>query len=123
MLSYMKYPERITEEIIDKGFIFPPQPGPFGYRLPAAEERKKGNNAKSRTSLNTFQAYTIPVDPNFLEDLNDFFQNSEEDILQPFENKCKENRGVKWYICIKVGFIRKITESEEEICDSHFRSV
>ncbi|GFY77356.1 uncharacterized protein TNIN_5301 [Trichonephila inaurata madagascariensis] len=32
-------------------------------------------------------------------------------------------KGIKWYVCVKVRFVRKTAETEEEKCESHFRSI
>ncbi|GFQ92282.1 uncharacterized protein TNCT_333901 [Trichonephila clavata] len=91
-----------------------PQLGPSGYQAPAAEERR--NNTISRACLNTFQTYTISTDSNFIKNLHGFLQNSKEEVIKIVENKSKEKKGVKWYICVKVRFIRKTVETEEEEC-------
>ncbi|GFY57561.1 uncharacterized protein TNIN_57891 [Trichonephila inaurata madagascariensis] len=98
-----------------------PQPGPSGYQAPAAEERR--NNTRSRACLNTFQTYTISTDSTFIKNLNGFLQNSKEEVVRIVENKSKEKKGIKWYVCVKVRFVRKTTETEEEICESHFQSI
>ncbi|GFY47335.1 uncharacterized protein TNIN_467921 [Trichonephila inaurata madagascariensis] len=97
-----------------------PQSGPSGYQAPAAEERR--NNTRSRACLNTFQTYTISTDSNFTKNLNGFLQNSKE-VIRIVENKSKEKKGIKWYVCVKVRFVRKTVETEEEKCESHFRSI
>ncbi|GFS93966.1 hypothetical protein NPIL_178591 [Nephila pilipes] len=91
-----------------------PQPGPSGYQASAAEERR--NNTRSRTCLNTFQTYTILTDSNFIQNLHGFLQNSKEEVIRIVENKSKEKKGIKWYICVKVRFVRKTAETEEEKC-------
>ncbi|GFW94031.1 hypothetical protein TNCV_4813491 [Trichonephila clavipes] len=98
-----------------------PQPGPSGYQTPAAKDRR--DNTKSRTCLNTFETYTISTDLNFIKNLNGFLQNSKEEVVRIVENKSKEKKGIKWYVCAKVRFVRKTAETEEEKCESHFRSI
>ncbi|GFW03369.1 uncharacterized protein TNCV_4939021 [Trichonephila clavipes] len=98
-----------------------PQPGPSGYQAPAAKDRR--DNTKSRTCLNTFETYTISTDLNFIKNLNGFLQNSKEEVVRIVENKSKEKKGIKWYVCAKVRFVRKTAETEEEKCESHFRSI
>ncbi|GFW42847.1 uncharacterized protein TNCV_1212541 [Trichonephila clavipes] len=104
-----------------KRFNSSPQPGPSGYQAPAAKDRR--DNTKSRTCLNTFETYTISTDLNFIKNLNGFFQNSKEEVIRIVENKSKEKKGIKWYVCVKVRFVRKTAEIEEEKCESHFRSI
>ncbi|GFS59625.1 hypothetical protein TNCV_2581321 [Trichonephila clavipes] len=82
-----------------------PQPGPSGYQTPAAKDRR--DNTKSRTCLNTFETYTISTDLNFIKNLNGFLQNSKEEVVRIVENKSKEKKGIKWYVCAKVRFVRK----------------
>ncbi|GFX68337.1 hypothetical protein TNCV_2817111 [Trichonephila clavipes] len=84
---------------------------------------KTGDNTKSRTCLNTFEIYTISTDLNFIKNLNGFLQNSKEEVVRIVENKSKEKKGIKWYVCAKVRFVRKTAETEEEKCESHFRSI
>ncbi|GFT24435.1 uncharacterized protein TNCV_3252631 [Trichonephila clavipes] len=98
-----------------------PQPGPSGYQAPAAKDRR--DNTKSRTCLNTFETYTISTDLNFIKNLNGFLQNSKEEVIRIVENKSKEKKGIKWFVCAKVRFVRKTAETEEEKCESHFRSI
>ncbi|GFV91486.1 transposable element Tcb1 transposase [Trichonephila clavipes] len=100
---------------------FSPQPGPSRYQAPAAEDRR--DNTKSRTCLNTFQTNTISTDLNFIKNLNGFLQNSKEKVIRIVENKSKEKKGINWYVCAKVRFVRKTAETEEEKCESHFRSI
>ncbi|GFT79328.1 uncharacterized protein NPIL_489471 [Nephila pilipes] len=96
-----------------------PPPGPSGYQAPAAEESR--NNTRSCASLNTFHTYRISTDSNFIINLNGFLQNSKE-VVRIIENKFKEKKGIKWYICVKVRFLRKIIETEEK-CEFNFRSI
>ncbi|GFT68680.1 hypothetical protein TNCV_1719621 [Trichonephila clavipes] len=98
-----------------------PQPGPSGYQTPAAKDRR--DNTKSRTCLNTFETYTISTDLNFIKNLYGFIQNSKEEVIRIVENKSKEKKGIKWYVCANVHFVRKTSETEEEKCESHFRSI
>ncbi|GFW35145.1 uncharacterized protein TNCV_5067101 [Trichonephila clavipes] len=120
---HIKLHEVSREKILEnkrKRLNSSPQPGPSGYQAPAAEDRR--DNTKSRTCLNTFQTYTISTDLNFLKNLNGFLQNSKE-VIRIVENKSKEKKGIKWYVCAKVRFVRKTVETEEEKCESHSRSI
>ncbi|GFV94214.1 hypothetical protein TNCV_1136691 [Trichonephila clavipes] len=82
-----------------------PQPGPSGYQTPAAKDRR--DNTKSRTCLNTFETYTISTDLNFIKNLNGFLQNSKEEVVRIVENKSKEKKGIKWYVCAKFVLLEK----------------
>ncbi|GFW86467.1 hypothetical protein TNCV_4332511 [Trichonephila clavipes] len=82
-----------------------PQPGPSGYQTPAAKDRR--DNTKSRTCLNTFETYTISTDLNFVKNLNGFLQNSKEEVVRIVENKSKEKKGIKWYVCAKFVLLEK----------------
>ncbi|GFX28843.1 hypothetical protein TNCV_4250821 [Trichonephila clavipes] len=95
-----------------------PQPGSLVYQALAAEDKR--DNTKSCTCLNTFQTNTILTNLNFIKNLNGFLQNSKEEVIRIVENKPKEKKGIKWYVCAKVRFVRKTAETEEEKSESHF---
>ncbi|GFX62290.1 uncharacterized protein TNCV_3306631 [Trichonephila clavipes] len=116
-IDNMVMPTVIFLLTMDAGSLFHPNGQSGGDACP------RRDNTKSRTCLNTFETYTISTDLNFIKNLNGFLQNSKEEVVRIVENKSKEKKGIKWYVCAKVRFVRKTAETEEEKCESHFRSI
>ncbi|GBN67380.1 hypothetical protein AVEN_149573-1 [Araneus ventricosus] len=94
-----------------------PQPGPSGLQSGAG-----GPIRRSRTALNTFQTIKLFPRATILKDLGLFLNNCEKEVSDLIETKARDERGVKFYLNVKIRFVRYITETEKEYTESHFRS-
>ncbi|GBM96706.1 hypothetical protein AVEN_1236-1 [Araneus ventricosus] len=95
----------------------PPQPGPY-----CLQSGVGGPIRRSRTALNTIEVVKIFPRATVLKDLELFLIECEKKTMEHLYQKSREERGIKFYLNIKVRFVRYITETEKEYLETHFRS-
>ncbi|GBM25736.1 hypothetical protein AVEN_242004-1 [Araneus ventricosus] len=95
-----------------------PQPGPSGLQSGSDGTRRR----RSRTALNTFEFIKIFPSATVLKGFELFLNNSEKETIEHLEQKAREERGVRFYLNVKICFVRSITETGKKYLEEHFRS-
>ncbi|GBM25732.1 hypothetical protein AVEN_242000-1 [Araneus ventricosus] len=95
-----------------------PQPGPSGLQSGSDGTRRR----RSRTALNTFEVVKIFPSATVLKGFELFLNNSEKETIKHLEQKAREERGVRFYLNVKIRFVRSITETGKKYLEEHFRS-
>ncbi|GBM93214.1 hypothetical protein AVEN_143157-1 [Araneus ventricosus] len=87
-----------------------PQPGPSTLQSDVDSPRRR-----FRTALNTFEVVKIFLTAAVFKDLLLFLNSSEKEVNEILEKKAQEKRGIKFYLNVKIRFVRYITETEKGI--------
>ncbi|KMQ81898.1 penicillin-binding protein 1b, partial [Lasius niger] len=51
-----------------------------------------------------------------------FLDSVKDEVITKINEATQQHKGIKWYICLRIKLIRKVSATEEETCSPFFRS-